>query len=423
MEKVASPSNPSAFTAPYRQDGAFVFHHPPKFLWERGVMPGRQVWKRYSIYLHFPFCRSICAFCTFERKILRPDSISKFLDLLWAEMDLVQQCDDFTDAEVESVYIGGGTASLLPHDAIARFLERLRAEFGLRGQVEVTLECAPGTMQAQDIERLLDIGVNRISIGVQAFQDGLLKRLGRPHSVRQSLEMIEAAHKAGVKNLHIDLMYGLPGQTLEDWQETVTRTVELNLQHISAYQLIVFSRERLDRAILHGDIAPTPSAQVINDMHVYLQDKLRAAGFERYSLTEFAQPGFECQYVRATWIGTDYMGMGPSAYSRNGLTLWENEVVHLAYERGIRNSTRPVGKCITMSPRECLERDIAMGLCMLEIDIPTIESRAGASIEQLAREIQELETEQFIRRTNGKIVLTERGIRYATHVMKLFTAG
>ena len=412
---------PPAGAAPeLRDDGGYVFHHPPKFLWERDPELAAQRWGRYSIYVHVPFCRKICTFCTFERKRLRRSSMGNFTDHMWRELDVIEAADDFSQAAVHSVYIGGGTGSLLPNEDIARLLGEFRSRFGLR-EAEVTLECEPGTKKQEDFEILRAAGVNRISVGIQAFQNDLLSQLNRSHTAEQAETMVRAAKAAGFENLHIDLMYGLPGQTVEMWAESLERAVELDVPHISAYQLIVFHDELLDRMIRNGESEPRPESDVIDRMRALCRDRLGEAGLARYSLTEFARPGHQCDYVVTTWDGSDYLGIGPASYSRSSPWLWENDVVHTTYDRKIEEGRRPVGKAIRMSPEDQLRRDLAMSLCMLDIDVAPLEADAGISVDDcLAVERDGLIAEGLLSVSGSRWTLTETGIRFATEVMKRF---
>jgi oxygen-independent coproporphyrinogen III oxidase len=403
-----------------RNDAAYVFHHPIKFLW--GDPPTqRKQWGKYHVYVHVPFCRTICTFCTFERKLIQRGALPWFKNLLFSEMDIVLKEDDFSGARLSSVYMGGGTASLLSNDVIAIFLNRLRDGFGLRDVVEVTLECEPGTKNERDFRQLFEAGVNRISIGVQTFNDSILTSLKRHHNTEQSIMMIADAKKAGFKNVHVDLMYGLPSQTFADWKQAVDWVIDLGVQHVSTYRLIVFRDELLART-LHQGILPKPAdVEEIEKMRLYALQAFTSAGFLRYSLTEYARPGYQCKYVTSNWNGSDYLGFGPAAYSRNGPHLWENSVLHSEYEDFVTSFRKPIKKGVTMTPRVQLERDIAMGLCLLSVSIPELEDSTGVNIrENFGTQIRELSSTGLLVETQDQLKLTEDGIRYATHVMKCF---
>jgi oxygen-independent coproporphyrinogen-3 oxidase len=337
-------------------------------------------------------------------------------------MDAVLAIDDFSEAGIESVYMGGGTASLMTNPQIREFLHRLRDGFGLGDAAEVTLESEPGTKSSDDFVELLDAGVNRVSIGVQAFQDHHLKELNRSHTSAQALRMIEGAQQAGVENLHIDLMFGLPGQTLAEWKESVDIAGALGLQHVSTYQMILFPGEALSRKILHGELPEQPEPDVVTEMRSYAEQVFEGQGMARYSLTEFAQPGRSCRYVRATWDGSDYLGLGPAAYSRRGSWLWENSVVHQTYQRQVSSGGRGAGKTVQMTPSEMMARDLAMGLCLMSLDLDEVADRCGQSLEEFEPKISHLEGLGLVSRTGSDLALTEKGVRYATHVMKVFTS-
>lgn len=407
-----------------REDGAYVFHYPPKYSWQRDPPPEELAsqWGLYHFYIHVPFCRRICTFCTFERKQLRRGKIDEFVALLNLEMDLATRHDDFSMARIASVYFGGGTASLLSNSAIAHLISRLDSEFGLDPSAEITLECEPGTKREHDFRELRDIGINRVSIGVQSFDDSILTRLNRAHSTKHSLTMIDASRSAGIGNVHIDLMYGLPSQTAADWRATVATAISLGVQHISAYPLIVFQNEQLDRSTAQGRLPRRLPDYEISELGQYASYALGDAGFHRYSLTEYAQPGFECRYVRATWDGSDYLGMGPGAYSRNGCRLWEDDVLHMAYRQKLHDGYRPAGKSTSMASDVQVRRDIAMGLCMLSVDLVDV---LGAADTVLSAAIEDnvsgLVEAGLLHREGQRLSLTERGVRFATHVMKSFT--
>lgn len=403
-----------------RDDGAYVFHYPPKFLWTR--WPGearRQQWGDYHVYVHVPFCRRICTFCTFERLQLQRGSIAWFTGALERELELVAAGDDFSQARVQSVYLGGGTASLLPNAAIGRLLEIFRARFGLRETVETTLECEPGTKTAADFAELRTLGINRVSLGFQAFQDHHLRALNRGHTVATAVATFEAARSASMANLHLDLMYGLPGHRPEEWEESVASALALRPTHLSAYRLIVFDGELLARKLRAGECQPLPPPESIEQMRLHLVRRLTAAGYRQYSLTEFCLPGYECRYVTSNWDGSDYLGFGPGGYSRRHRHLWEDDVFHEYYDEALCAGRRPIGKAMDMAPREMLLRDLAMGLCLLRVHVPRLEQRAGTRIDPSLRGVLDDLRRDGLTETAGEhLQLTPRGIRYASTVMR-----
>jgi oxygen-independent coproporphyrinogen III oxidase len=311
-------------------------------------------------------------------------------------------------------------ASFRPH-----LLKRatLRISFNMTDDVECTLECEPGTKSQNDFRLIAQAGVNRISIGVQSFSTELLRTLNRRHTADTSRRMINDALRAGMANVHIDLMYGLPGQSYDDWINTIDEAVSLGVQHISTYRLIVFPDELLARKLIHNDLRPLPMGDEIEAMRQYARHTLASHEYNQYSLTEFAKTGFECLYVKRTWDGSDYLGFGPAAYSRRGLDLWENTLYHHEYHDRVSRGNLPVGRSIKMTSEERVARDVAMGLCILAVNVPQVRARSGVDLYQMfGREIDDLITKNLIQLSGDTLSLTAKGVRYATYVMKRFAA-
>ena len=247
-----------------RNDGAYVFHYPRKFLWSETSRPPA-VWRDMDVYLHVPFCRKICTFCTFERRVHSRRGMELFVDALQSEISLAAAHDDFSQAKLRSIYMGGGTASLLTNDVIASFLRGIFDLTGSTGGMECTLECEPTNKRRSDYEFLREHGVNRVSVGAQTFDNDTLKKLNRSHNADQTKRTVSEALEAGIPTVHIDLMYGLPDQTPESWRSDLEQAVALGVHHISAYQLIVFDHELLSREMARND-SHLPPPEIIDEM-------------------------------------------------------------------------------------------------------------------------------------------------------------
>ncbi|GGD08910.1 radical SAM family heme chaperone HemW [Hyunsoonleella pacifica] len=400
-----------------REDGAYVFHHPPKFLWEKGVLP-KMSWTDYTLYVHVPFCRDICTFCTFERKKLEKGSLSQFMNSVIKEIDIVLQKSDFSKSKPRAVYLGGGTASLLSVSDLEILINKIKTSFNIGDEIEFTLECEPGTKQAADFKKLVKIGVNRVSIGFQAFQNEILKSMNRMHTIEQSIKMFGDARDAGIENMHIDLMFGLPGQVMSDWKFSIDQAIILAPTHFSLYPLIVFESELLDRKMTNKPELEMPPSEVIHQMREYAQQQLALHGYEQYSLTEYCKKGYECKYVISNWNGSDYLGFGPAAYSRNKNYLWENHVLHHLYNSDVANGNLPFNKMFKMNTSDICIRDIAMGICLLDVPLKPILNKVGVLDPIVKQRLLELEREGHIILSDQSIKLRKTSQRYATHVMK-----
>ncbi|NBF04609.1 radical SAM protein [Pseudomonas sp. Fl5BN2] len=399
-----------------RSDPAYVFHYPRKFLWSDQIPPTRK-WTDFDVYLHVPFCRAICTYCTFERRTYSKKAMELYENSLTKEIEKRFVTDDFSKGTLRAVYLGGGTASLLKTSSVASILDSILSKVTLNPNIECTLECEPATKKTDDFIRLSAHGVNRVSVGVQTLDNKLLKRLNRKHTARHALDMIDGGLAAGMMTVHADLMFGLPGQTLKQWQSDVECIAASGVHHISAYQLIVFEKELLSRRLAQGSEPDLPGDAEVREMRHCVNEVLQRKGFIRYSLTEYCLPGHECNYVKGNWAGDDYLGFGPAAYSRSGDWLWENEVTVSGYCRILDGGKLPVN-AIRMVPFTRALRDLSMGLCFFNVDLKRV--YGGLTVDERAvidSILKALSESEYVSVTKDGVLLTEVGKLYATYVM------
>ena len=273
--------------------------------------------KPLAIYIHVPFCARKCAYCDFASFAGREDAWSDYFAALRAEMDA--WADRLRAYEARSVFFGGGTPSLVPATYIEGALDHLRGLLSFAPDCEITLEANPGTVMVEKLETYRRVGVNRLSIGVQSFDEGLLRNLGRIHTPEQAAEAVRMAAEAGFENLSIDLMYALPGQSMAQWSESLARAVSLPIKHISAYSLIVEPGTEMERRVESG-AAILPDDDLVNEMQRMAVQRLAEHGLARYEISNFAVPGFESRHNLTYWQDGDYLGLGSAAHS-----LVENE--------------------------------------------------------------------------------------------------
>ncbi len=273
--------------------------------------------KPLAIYIHVPFCARKCAYCDFASFAGREDAWSDYFAALRAEMDA--WADRLRAYEARSVFFGGGTPSLMPATYIEGALDHLRGLLPFAADCEITLEANPGTVTVEKLETYRRAGVNRLSIGVQSFDEGLLWNLGRIHTPEQAAEAVRMAAEAGFENLSIDLMYALPGQSIAQWSDTLARAVSLPIKHISAYSLIVEPGTEMERRVESG-AAILPDDDLVNEMQRMAVQRLAEHGLARYEISNFAVPGFESRHNLTYWQDGDYLGLGSAAHS-----LVENE--------------------------------------------------------------------------------------------------
>ena len=266
-----------------------------------------------GIYIHIPFCKKRCIYCDFFSSV----SMGKKTDYTHTVCKELNLRKDYLSENVETVYFGGGTPSLLSAKDFDQVFDVIRSSYTLSTKPEITLEANPDDLSPEYLESIKHLPFNRLSLGIQSLIDEDLLFLNRRHNTTTAIKAVENAQKAGFKNISIDLIYGLPNQTLKSWEETLRQVLELNIQHISAYHLIYEEGTKLYQLL------KTNKTQAIDEelslrLFELLIDTLEGAGFEQYEISNFARPGLHSRHNSSYWEGKSYLGIGASAHSYNG---------------------------------------------------------------------------------------------------------
>jgi len=274
--------------------------------------------KPLSLYFHVPFCARKCAYCDFASWPGREGDWRRYFEALENELKDWSEITDFGRLSdhycVQTAFIGGGTPTLAPAEAIRTITDQSRVLFPFAEDAEITIEGNPGTLTPEKLAIYRSAGINRLSLGAQSFDDGLLKCLGRIHDAQQIGEAVRMARDAGFENINLDLMYALPGQTMEQWTDTLNAATALDVEHISAYSLIVEEGTPMAARVASGE-AVLPDEDAVNAMQRAAIDVLARAGYGRYEISNYAKPGFECRHNRVYWRRGDYLGLGCAAHS------------------------------------------------------------------------------------------------------------
>ena len=270
-----------------------------------------------SIYIHIPFCKSRCIYCDFYSTTLGKDVMTSYAQALEREMCVRRHYIKCT--RVHSLYIGGGTPSLLPTEVLTDIFTAVSHHFTLTLDAEVTIEANPDDVTPNWLKALSGTPVNRISMGAQTFNDDLLSFLGRRHNAQQIADAVQACKEAGITNISLDLIYGLPGQTMEDWQHDVESALRLGITHLSAYALSYEEGTRLDTMLREGLIQETDE-ELSRQMYEHLLTATKEAGFLHYEISNFALPGFHSRHNSSYWKSVPYLGLGAGAHSYDGLS-------------------------------------------------------------------------------------------------------
>lgn len=279
------------------------------------------------LYVHIPFCPKVCPYCSFYKETTDRNKTQAFLDALLRELDRRGSLRPRT------IFFGGGTPSALSTPQLDYLLNGLRSRLDLSQLSEWTLEMNPATVSLEKARALRDLGVNRISMGVQSWEPALLLTLGRVHSADQARRSYEILREAGFENVNLDLIFGIPGQTRAQWERSLAMTAALGPEHISAYNLTYEEDTEFFARFTRGELVQDAEADA--DLFEFTADFLTAAGYPPYEISNFARPGRECAHNLAYWRAADYLGLGPSAFSTIGERRWSNVRDTAAYNERI----------------------------------------------------------------------------------------
>ncbi len=365
------------------------------------------------LYVHVPFCAAKCHYCAFYSEAGSAAKMGEYVDAVLSE--LATWAERLTP---RTIFFGGGTPSLLPAPLMRRLLSSIHALIHSSAAPEFTIECNPSTVSTEKANLFREFGVNRISMGVQALDDELLDRLGRVHSVKAALESYRKLRAAGFDNINLDLIFGLPGQTLEHWRHTLERVIELQPEHISTYCLILEEDTEFWRMYVsdvgaqHAVPLPDDDAQLA--MYEIAIETLAAAGYRQYEISNFAKPGRECRHNIAYWEGKDYLGLGPSACSTIGDHRWQNVPDTDRFVAAIVNHQSPIINEEHLTPETRAAERAAFGMRM----------NAGVPAELVRgrwdKQIAELLSAELVQWRDGRLKPTKRGILFADAVAAEF---
>lgn len=363
-----------------------------------------------ELYIHIPFCVKKCAYCDFLSGPADADTIEKYVQALICEIEAVKiKAEKY---KVVTVFVGGGTPSVLEGEQIERIFAAVRERFGLGEEDEITIEANPGTVTREKLRSYKRAGINRISFGLQSVNNEELKMLGRIHTYEEFLESYHLAREEGFTNINVDLISAIPKQTLESWKRTVDAILELNPEHISAYSLIVEAGTPFEKLYGEGGSREAELPEEETERVIYQKTKewLKEAGYERYEISNYAKKGYACRHNLGYWERKEYLGLGLGASSLIENVRFQNTDEMQIYLQYADNEEKRVENRETLTREEELEEAIFLGLRKMEgISKKEVEKEYGKQIEKMI-------CQGFLEEENGKIRLTERGIDISNYV-------
>jgi oxygen-independent coproporphyrinogen-3 oxidase len=360
------------------------------------------------IYVHIPFCARICPYCAFYKELLDRAQTQRFCEALLSELH--QQTQD-RHLLPSTIYFGGGTPTALTTAQLEFLLGGFRDQLDLSELIEWAMEANPGSVSARKAVLLQQLGINRISLGIQSWDDDLLKLLGREHNAKQGEESFAIFRDAGFSNINVDLMFGLPGQTMRQWQSTLERTVSLAPEHISTYCLTY--EEDTEFFLRHARDEFRQNSDADAEFFEMTKSLLEAAGYEQYEITNHARPGFRSGHNRAYWSGSNYLGIGPSAFSTVGMTRWQNIADFRRYSDAVLCGRSAIGSVEQLTPEMKRAEKIALSL-------RTLDGAPAKLLEPFPNETREFVRLGLLRKRRNNFILTRTGKPLADSVAEAF---
>ncbi|MGI6679056.1 MAG: radical SAM family heme chaperone HemW [Dehalobacterium sp.] len=385
-----------------------------------GMAGGALPWIE-ALYIHIPFCLKKCNYCDFISYPLETLPIQEYIQVLVREAKLYYRYLSPCQKKIKSIYLGGGTPTCLPVSALTLLLDEVQTLFPVECDGEITVECNPLTVDREYLITLKQAGVNRLSIGAQSFHEKLLKEMGRSHTVEDIINTVEDAKSAGFTNISLDLIYGLPGQTLDQWNDTLKQAATLPVTHLSIYGLHLSSLSPWGSSYQSG-LLVLPDEDEFVTMQERAMDFLLAQGFEHYEISNFARPKFFSVHNRVYWNNGNYLGLGLAASSHWSNLRQTNTSSWVEYLKKIRGEKFPIEDWELLDRETEMAETVFLGLRLLDgFETLAFKKKYGIDfMEKYRFQVNKLENLGLIKQGEGRIGLTKKGVFLANEVFMEF---
>ncbi|MFK9091398.1 radical SAM family heme chaperone HemW [Bacillus salipaludis] len=372
-----------------------------------------------AAYLHIPFCEHICHYCDFNKVFLKGQPVDDYLRALDNEMKMT--LTEYPTDRLDTIFVGGGTPTSLNEQQLYWFCDSINRKLPKADKLEFTFEANPGDLTKGKLQILKDAGVNRISLGVQTFNEELLKKIGRVHKAKDVFQTIENTKTVGFENISIDLIFSLPTQTIQDLKETLTEAFSLDITHYSAYSLIIEPKTVFYNLLRKGKL-PTPGEDIEASMYEVLMEEMEKHGFNQYEISNFSRPGYESRHNLAYWNNEHYYGFGAGAHSYVNGNRRSNSGPLKKYIDQINSGFLPVFEDHHVTKAEQMEEEMFLGLRKTEgVSISHfIEKFNIDPLKLFEKELRELMTKQWIEVGKDHIYLTKNGRFLGNEVFQSF---
>lgn len=372
-----------------------------------------------GIYLHIPFCATRCHYCNFATGGYESELARRYVEALCTEID--RAAGEWAGERVGTIYFGGGTPTMLRPDQLGAILERCRRHFEVTAEAEVTIEANPGSVNSLYLQELRQLGINRISFGVQSFDDQELAMIGRSHGSREAREAVAMARAAGFANISLDLIAGLPEQRMETWRHNLDEIFALAPEHISVYLLELYADAPLRHRIDRGELRAIDDEETVA-MYYMLVDEAARRGYEHYEISNWAQPGRRSRHNLKYWTGARYAAFGVSAAGYDGRFRWSNTRGIHDYLGRIERGESPIAERTPLEDDDRQSEALFLGLRLLEgVDLGEHERRYGVRVTQRYREgIERLLDAGLIGLSDDRLRISRAGLVLANEVFTEF---
>ena len=366
-----------------------------------------------GIYLHIPFCKKACHYCDFHFSTSLKNQ-SAFIDALIKEIQVKQEY--LQNETINTIYFGGGTPSVLSADEIKRIICTINKHYKVNSKAEITLEANPDDLTKEKTTELINAGVNRLSIGIQTYQEELLQKLNRSHNKKQAIDCVKNARTSGITNLNLDLIFGLPSSTFESFKIDVQTLIEQNPEHISAYWMTIEEKTVFGNWQKKGQLNPLPDEHALQQWH-YLKEKLKLNDYKQYEISNFSKAGYESNHNGNYWKGVHYLGLGPSAHSYNGNERAWNISNNTKYIKAIEENQK-YQTIETLSREDKINEHLMTRLrTSWGVDLIYLKNELAFDLlTEQQKNIGKYLSKKKITVTPSKITLTDKGQQFADEI-------
>lgn len=370
-----------------------------------------------GIYIHIPFCKTRCHYCDFATDVYKSNEIvDRYVSALTKEINNFP-----TKVFVDTIYFGGGTPSLLKPNQLETILKAVFDKFEVSKDAEITMEMNPATMTLETVSEFQRLGINRASFGAQTFDDTELKRIGRAHTAQDVRETIELLRKADFTNVSFDLIAGLPRQTLKDWERNLDEAIKLDPEHLSLYLLEIHEGTPLAEQVKSGR-QPMPDEDIAGEMYSLMIERVTAAGYRQYEISNFSKSGLESRHNNKYWLCEPVYGFGVSAHSFDGKKRWVNERDTNQYVSMIEKGESPVTEINLLTKKQLSSEFAFLNLRLTSgLDLEGYKFRFGIDLRvEFAEDLKRVKEAGLIEFDSGKLKLTPKGMTYSNEVFSIF---